>query len=390
MTDTTRPTLSVHSPADLIAAVPYLLGFHPADSLVVVALRGTAVAFAARYDLPGNAEPPPDAGPLPDAGPPPDPGPPRAVEADEARAVDAEPSAAAVARQVARVVCRQGVEAAIILGYGPAMPVTAGVQALATALRAEHITVLDELRVTAGRFWSYRCREAACCPPEGTACHPAGSVVAAAATFAGQVALPDRAALVTRLAPVEGAARTAMRAATTIAERRRHALISSGGPADPVGRRALRRAGDAAVREAVRRHRAGGALADEEVAWLGVVLTHLPVRDRAWSLTDAQDWYVSLWTELVRRVEPAYVPAPGCLLAFAAWCAGQGALASVALDRVRRQDPGYPMGILLDEVLQHGLPPSALSRSPGGSTRLARPGRPVRRAPQARRRDLRS
>ena len=36
---------------------------------------------------------------------------------------------------------------------------------------------------------------------------------------------------------------------------------------------------------------------------------------------------------MLRRVEPAYVPAPACLLAFAAWRAGQGALARVAVDR---------------------------------------------------------
>ena len=51
--DLDRPSqLAVRSPADLIAAVPYLLGFHPADSVVAVALRGRQIIFAARADLP--------------------------------------------------------------------------------------------------------------------------------------------------------------------------------------------------------------------------------------------------------------------------------------------------------------------------------------------------
>ena len=51
------------SPADLIDAVPYLLGFHPAESLVVVGFDGAGavgrqVTVTARLDLdPDGAEP---------------------------------------------------------------------------------------------------------------------------------------------------------------------------------------------------------------------------------------------------------------------------------------------------------------------------------------------
>ena len=51
MNSTEPARLSVRSPADMVAAVPYLLGFHPADSVVVVAVRGRRVVFAARGDL---------------------------------------------------------------------------------------------------------------------------------------------------------------------------------------------------------------------------------------------------------------------------------------------------------------------------------------------------
>jgi len=55
MTDTTRAVdasvLRVRNPGDLIEAIPYLLGFHPRDSLVVVGLAGTRVSVTARIDL---------------------------------------------------------------------------------------------------------------------------------------------------------------------------------------------------------------------------------------------------------------------------------------------------------------------------------------------------
>lgn len=55
-----RPSLRISSPAGLLAVIPYLLGFIPTDSLVVVgagrAVDRIQVAF--RYDLPN----PPDTG----------------------------------------------------------------------------------------------------------------------------------------------------------------------------------------------------------------------------------------------------------------------------------------------------------------------------------------
>lgn len=345
-------TLTVRSPADLIAAVPYLLGFHPQDSLTVVALRGTRVVFAVRHDLPK-----PD---TPDA------------------------DARAEARHVAGVIARQDVDGATVVGHGVAGRVTPAVLRLSAALTELGVPVVDELRVTDGRYWSYVCQDPKCCPPEGQVCDPSTTAVAAAATYAGQVALPDRQALAARVEPVTGAARTAMAAAT---ERARHRLADlANGPGLRQARqeRAVHRAGRAAVRGAARRCRAGGQLADDEVAWLGVLLTHLPVRDHAWEHTDGADWQVALWSEVLRRVAPEYAPAPACLLAFAAWRGGHGALATIAVQRALAQDPTYSMAALLDEVLQYGLPPSAVDDWPvsgagGAGGRRARSRRPSAR-----------
>ncbi|HEY3736826.1 MAG TPA: DUF4192 domain-containing protein, partial [Jatrophihabitans sp.] len=45
------PTLRVSGPAELLNALPYVIGFHPHDSLVLVGLEGTKVIVTARLDL---------------------------------------------------------------------------------------------------------------------------------------------------------------------------------------------------------------------------------------------------------------------------------------------------------------------------------------------------
>lgn len=370
MNSTEPARLSVRSPADMVAAVPYLLGFHPADSVVVVAIRGRRVVFVARGDLPAPGA---------------DPGP--------------------AARHLAQVVARQDADAATVVGYGPAARVTSVVDAIGDALTAIGVVVLDALRVTEGRWFSYLCAEPSCCPAEGRPYDPAASQVSAAAVFAGQVALPDRAALAAQVSPLDGPVRLAMRRATGRARLRLAALtgrsstlsgspmggatadgsepgglspvpadgpgsagqspVADGGPGSGGEPRAVRTAGTAAVRAAFRRQRRGERLDDDEMAWLTVLLAHVPVRDHAWSRTDGRDEDISLWTDVLRRAEPDLIAAPGCLLAFAAWRSGHGALAAVALERVLSAHPGYSLAVLLDEALRRGLAPSALDGWPG-------------------------
>jgi len=56
--------LPVRSPADLLALLPYLIGYKPTDSLTAVALDRGQIIFAGRIDLPAD----PAAGEEPDVG----------------------------------------------------------------------------------------------------------------------------------------------------------------------------------------------------------------------------------------------------------------------------------------------------------------------------------
>ena len=317
-------SLSVRSSADLIAAVPFLLGFHPADSLVVVGVRGRRVHFAARYDLP---------------------------TADLVEDL---------ASHLAELIARQSINGATLLGYGAADRVTPAVERAADELRRTGTTVLDVLRVTDGQFWSYLCAEPRCGP---SPCPPDDSAVAAAATFAGHVALPDRDALVAQLAPVAGAEREAMVAATARAQGRlTHEFGTDLGGGDFA--RMLGRAGRRAVRDAERRYRSKRRLTDDEVAWLGMTLVEKGVRDYAWERTGVQEWRITLWTDVLRRVEPGYAPAPASLLSFAAWRRGMGALARASADRALAHDPEYVMATQMDELLNRGVPPAVARNWP--------------------------
>ncbi|MFI7596489.1 DUF4192 domain-containing protein [Actinoplanes sp. NPDC049681] len=382
--------LKVRTPAELISAVPFLIGFHPADSLVAAAVKGARLAFAARIDLPEPGVP------------------------------DLEARAPVV--HLATLIAEQAPEGIVLIGYGDSARVTPSLHHLSRALTSAGLRIIDEFRVAEGRFWSYLCTNPSCCPVEGTPCDPPDSVVATEATFAGAVALPSRKDLESQLAPVTGDDRTAMDEADVRAQRRmaellkggrgkerpsppppitdagasaparvsstatRHFTLSLFDPsvfepsAQPLGwdERLRLRAGRIAVREAERRYRTGGRLTDDEVAWLGLLLESVAVRDYAWIRSGVDDWQAALWSDIVRRVHPQRVPAPASLLAFIAWRTGRGPLASIAVDRALDADPGCALACAINAALFLAIPPSSVdgwpmpvgspARLPGGKT----------------------
>src|SRR5262245_15191820 len=47
-----EPSLRVREPVDLLGAVPFLLGYHPTDSIVVVGVHRQLHRMTIRYDVP--------------------------------------------------------------------------------------------------------------------------------------------------------------------------------------------------------------------------------------------------------------------------------------------------------------------------------------------------
>jgi hypothetical protein len=330
-----QPTVLVRasSPKELLAIVPHLVGFVPQASLVVI---GTSpprdrVRVTLRYDLP-------------------------------------DPQEADLAAHAAAVLRSQGLTAALAVGYGSEALVTPVADALWEAMAVAGIGLRDVLRVQAGRYWSYRCADEACCPAAGTPFDPSDGPHSAALAAAGLEVRADRAAVAAQVAPLGGITAESMRQATRRAEQHAAQLLKKVRKSGRTGaaRQLIAAEGLNAVGTTIATYRAGGKFAsDYQVAWLTVALRDLRVRDDAWARMDPAhaEAHLRLWSDVTRRAQPGHVAAPAALLAFVAWQAGDGALANVALDRALTDDPGYSMALLLRQVIGAGAPPS-LARLP--------------------------
>jgi Domain of unknown function (DUF4192) len=299
--------LHAGTPSELLAVVPHLLGFQPESSLVIIGIEqpGGKVKVTLRYDLPDPA--------------------------DTSQAEDIGEPAAAVLQS-------QRIPAAVAVGYGPDSLIRPVVIAFTEAALDAGIELRESLRADGGRYWSYTCRDEACCPAEGTPSGTTGHPLPDAPAASGEPVLTTRAALTQSLAPLGGLAAESMREASARAEQHIAQVVTKLGRSSRTGaaKRVIADESLAAVSEMITLYRADGTFTtDYQLAWLTVVLKDLRVRDDAWSRMDPQHAmaHQRLWTDVVRRALPGHVAAAASLLAFTAWQSGNGALANVALDR---------------------------------------------------------
>ncbi|WP_188959519.1 DUF4192 domain-containing protein, partial [Modestobacter marinus] len=265
------PPVRLSEPGELVAALPYLLGFPPHESLVLVGLRGSAgrgVGLTARVDLPAPAH----------RGP---------VVAGLVRALLTDGATAAVLVVVSEA--DDELAPAVIRHRGPTPDGSRDlahrdlVHDVVLALHAVDVRVGQALLVRRGRWWSYDCAEPCCAPEAGTPLPTGTSELAAASVVAGQVVEAERAALARRIAPVGSPAAEAMaRACDEVG--------------DALARRTAELGWDVLVEEgwtallAVVRATGpgegggGGRLSDHEVARLAWGLRDHDLRDRALTL----------------------------------------------------------------------------------------------------------
>jgi len=189
------------------------------------------------------------------------------------------------------------------------------------------------------------------------------SPAAAAATYAGLVALSDRDELRAALDPDDDATRALLE--PLLAEQE-HAVVAAALSGRPERRqRSVKRAIFAAAREADESLFLGGSgvLSDEQVCRFATALGETPVRDSLWLAVDQRrlDGRV-LWREIARRVPSPYDAAPLFLFGWASWRDGDGVSASIAVERALTSDPGYTAAELLGGALMHGLDPRRTPR----------------------------
>jgi hypothetical protein len=355
---TDEQQITLRSPAELADALPYLLGFHPTDSVVMVALHGGRGRFGGRLRL-GIPRSPKDWPPVAEqlAG--------YLVEGSERRGARPDgiliflcqdPAVGETGRQVMERL----------------RPLA---QRLRTACGSRDVPVHEALCITGGRFWSYCCPDVRCCPPEGTALVQAGtSVMAAAATYAGIHVRGSLREMEARLEPW----------AAPGAEKQLRALDEAGAALVPrildrdsreqVGRETIRLA-----RSLVKRLRETPPGDDDTDAWDDSLVGHdeaaalilglqdRETRDRAAEWMEGPDAQpaLRLWRSLSRRCVGPYAEhatAPLTLAGWVAWSTGDEPTARVALGLALRLDPHYVFAQLLHEACNEGLDPEALRR----------------------------
>ena len=319
--------LTARRPADLLAAVPFLLGFHPEESLVALFLQGGRVRLTARYDLGDHLD----------------------VEAGT---------------DVAALVEQHHPSGLVLVAYA-ADAARGRALLLDQADRLSGVEVVDLLVVDGTRWWSLVCADG-CCPAEGTPYEPGDHPLSAEAVWAGLVARPDRAAVVATVAgPPEPEWAVLRKRARPIAARLARGSRTS--RQDALGRAVVaalpRLEPGATVGGAEGAEGAEGVVAgldDTACLELALLVREVLVRDVACALVTREDArrHLALWQEVVARTPPELAVAPLCLVGVAAWASGNGTLLNACCARLGELDPAYPMGRLLADVSRRALPPA--------------------------------
>ncbi|MEV0323581.1 DUF4192 domain-containing protein [Streptomyces sp. NPDC050658] len=355
--------VTLRTPAELADALPYLLGFRPEESIVLIALHGERGRFGGRVRLgiPGRAEDWPS-----------------------------------IAEQLAQCLVsgceRRGAKPDGVVAFLCAEPVggesgaqvMARLRSLAQVIRTScgglDVPVFEVVCISAGRFWTYCCPNQECCPPEGVPLlEPGTSVLAAATAYAGvqvgatpremrarltpwvtagaadQEAALDAAgmAIVRRLLEEEGEAGTSELAAETLDLARRVMARLDAAPS-------VTGTLESDLRD-------DELLAHDEAAALILGLQDRTTRDRAaeWMEGDDAAPALRLWRALARRCVGAYgehAAAPLSLAGWVAWSLGDATEGQEALGMALTADPEYAFAQLLHHACAEDMDPEPIRR----------------------------
>lgn len=328
---------------EVLAAVPHLLGFTPADSLVLLGLHTTGdtatFGLTLRLDLP-----PPE---------------------HRRALVDYVATGPLIRRGVTGVII-------VVTGSGTAEHGPPGdpphdrsepdedidapqrdlIALLREGLHEAGIEVLHELwtdRLEAGGSW--RCYDDPVCG--GRIPDPKRTALGAAMAASGSVTFDSRQELQRLVAPEseQVLARWSARLSGMAEDRER----------EPAGVGVHR---DVSIALAgIRRTAAGEALTEDDQLRILLALSDHRVRDLCLGVALGESALAAeqLWLSLVRKAPEPEVAEVAALLAFSAYLRGEGALASVALERVEAGRPEHALGGLLRRALDTGVSPKELT-----------------------------
>ncbi|HEX4191244.1 MAG TPA: DUF4192 domain-containing protein [Marmoricola sp.] len=345
-------TFIAREPVDLLAVVPYVIGFHPEDSVVMLTFgvvgarrpggqqggprdrpQDRGESFHARVDLP--------------------------VVLDDQRQLALMLLDVAVLHAAARV--------GLVLYTDDVSAAMSFADQLLPGLIAAGIEVIDVLRVDGERFYSVD-DESDPGTPYDLSTHP----YTATQVLRGRVVHKSRTALRESLVGTDPDDIDAVSvAATEMIDR----LLDAG-----AGRRPLAEVlhGEALWLQGRidRWLDRGAALSVAEAARMLVLVSFEALRDVAWAQMSqaTAEAHVELWRDLLRRAPGDLRGGAAALLGFAAWLAGDGALAWCAIDRCG--DPSDSLAQQVASLVESAAPPSVWTPPAAGSLRVLAPRGP--------------
>ena len=318
---TTHTATELNSPHDLFAAVPFMVGYHPQDSLVAMALREGKVVMAMRVDFPDDE------------------------------------SIEAISKTIALHLVREKANEAIVVGYLPSSITSSDPLLVVRECIAGYSIIVKEcIEVRGGRFRSSLCADLECCPPEGNQVPELSDSRVTAEQVAAGNPLPfldlDEMKRSIAATPIDKELLKAIKA-----------LAEIDYESDQVN--ALQREGANAINQISLAFIRDGVVLDKALIALVLVRLHdLQVRDYAMGFTseksDDQLW--DMWRWLLRIAPKGYVAPVAVIFATSSYERGDGALAQRALDRAFEDSPKYQMAKLLRRTFAAGWPPSAFTQ----------------------------
>lgn len=299
---------------DVVSAVPYLLGFHPHDCVVVLACADRKLVVTGRLPL---------------------------SLTDDALALD---------YALRTMAARASDPTWILVGYGEQRQRVSAAMKLAGQL-VGMANVIDTLYVDRGRYWSLMCNDPYCCPEEGTPYDASTSPAALQAVMAGLHVVDSRDRLRDRIkAPGGWTARAASRRFTRAKE-----LLQEIGPAAAVQRF------DQLLLAAIDDP---SGLDVDELALLAAAVTDPLLRHSAYRQMHRRDaWrHVEIWQRVVRATARANQASALAMLGLSCWMQGDGALQSICVERAKKLDPHHGLLRLLEQAQCTAAPPSQWDR----------------------------
>jgi hypothetical protein len=309
------------TPHDLLAAIPFLIGYHPIDSLVLVSIKDDSVGMAMRIDYPAR---------------------------EEDHFFDA---------MVAHC-SAEGADGALIVAYQP-LDQSDGDRVLAqltAALSRAGIAIYESILIAQGYFRSLLCHDVTCCPVEGRLVPPLhSSRIAAESVIAGH---PMPFATFAELSESVRANLLAYEAPWL--DRVKKSFV------DPhcAEVNEYQRDGATAVIDLANDFIAHGISSDQDlIAHVIGRLSDIQVRDFALGSHDSEsiDAYRTMWLHLLRSAPTGFIAPVATLAAAVAYESGDGALARAALARAFDDAPTYSLATLLQRVFSAGWPPQSFA-----------------------------